>query len=89
MAYFRSNMISRQGYSGMGGVVDTIAAIPGDILGFYGKEQQAVGAQQQANTDLQNALNAQQTSPTTIVLIAGVAVVALLLFRKKAKAATP
>ncbi len=88
MAFFRSNLISRQGYSGMGGLMDDISGAVGAVVNFYGREQQAVGAQAQAaqsNRDLTAALAAQGggISTETIVIFGGVAVAAYLMLRKK------
>lgn len=92
MAYERDNLISRAGYSsdpGLGDVWDSITGAAGGVLDFWGKQQQAVGAAQQAaqtNKDLAAALAAQQgggISTETIMIGAGVALVAFFLLRKK------
>lgn len=88
MAYIRSNLISRQGYSGLGDVWDDITGAAGAVVTGFGKEQQAVGAQAQAaqqNQILANALAAQSggISTTTLVLLGGVGFAAYMLMRKK------
>ena len=87
MAYQRSNLISRPGYSGMDGLWDDITGAAGKVFGAWGAQQQAVGAQQQAaqqNRDLTNAIAAQQgISTSTIVIGAGAVLIGYLLLRKK------
>ncbi|HMG24175.1 MAG TPA: hypothetical protein VK607_22730 [Kofleriaceae bacterium] len=88
MAYERNNLVSRAGYSGMGGVWDTLTDIGGGVLKVYGAQQQATGAaaaSATANRDLTAALAAQQGISTSTLLIGGLAVgaVALILLRKK------
>lgn len=97
MAYQRSTLISRRGYGGLGGlrrrsgmgdIWDSITGAAGSVLSFWGKEQQAVGAQAQAaqsNRDLTAALAAQNggISTETILIGGGLAVAAFLLLRKK------
>jgi hypothetical protein len=98
MAYQRSTLISRSGYGGLGGlrrrrggmgdVWDSITGAAGSVLSFWGKEQQAVGAQAQAaqsNRDLTAALAAQNggISTETILIGGGLAVAAFFLLRKK------
>ena len=93
MAYQRSTLISRRGYAGvagMGDVWDSITGAAGSVLSFWGKEQQAVGAQAQAtqtNRDLTAALSAQSggIGTDTIMIGAAAAVAAFLLLRKKKK----
>lgn len=87
----RSTLISRRGYAGVGGmgdIWDSITGAAGSVLNFYGKEQQAVGAQAQAsqtNRDLTAALAAQHggISTETILIGAGAALAAYFLLRKK------
>jgi LPXTG-motif cell wall-anchored protein len=84
MAYMRNDLISRTGYSGMGGWLDTVLSDAGSVLQIYGSTQQAKGAAMQSSQDLQAALAAQQgSSTTTILLIGGLAVGAFLLLRRK------
>jgi hypothetical protein len=84
MAYMRNDLIARTGYSGVGGVLDTILSDAGSVLSIYGSTQQAQGAAAQSSRDLQAALAAQSgSSTTTILLIGGLAVGAFLLLRKK------
>jgi hypothetical protein len=87
----RSSLISRRGYSGvgMGDFWDTISGAAGGVLSFWGKQQQAIGAQQQAaqqNKDLIAAMNAQNgggISTETILIGAAALGAAFLIFRKK------
>lgn len=88
MPYVKSQLISRAGYSGIGGFTDTIGDIAKGALSFFGSQQRAQGAADAAmatNRDLQSALVAQQ-GVSTDTLIVGAAVVGLaafLLLRKK------
>jgi len=87
MAYIRSNLISRQGYSGLGDVWDDITGAAGAVVTGFGKEQQAVGAQAQAaqqNQILANALASQGgISTTTLVLLGAAGFAAYMLMKKK------
>lgn len=89
MAYTRSNLISRRGYSGFGDFWDDLTGAAGAVVTGFGKEQQAVGAQQQAaaqNQILANALAAQSGGiSTSTLMIGGIAVFAafMLLHKKK------
>lgn len=84
MAYTRNNLISRPGYSGVGGFMDTITGAAGSVLNFWNAQQQAAGAAAQSQRDLQAAMAAQGGIGTgTIVLLGGVGVVAYLLLRKR------
>jgi LPXTG-motif cell wall-anchored protein len=84
MAYARNNLVSRSGYSGVGGVWDTITDAAGGVLKAYNSQQQAAGAAK-ANQDLTAALLARQGISTSTLLIGGLAIgaVALLVMRKK------
>lgn len=88
MPYFRNNMISRTGYSGVGDWWDSISEVAGSAVKIYGAGQQAQGAanaQAQSNRDLLNALQSQQgIGVGTIALIGGAGLLAFLLLRKKA-----
>ncbi len=94
MAYERNNLISRPGYSGyspgrppMGDLWDTISGAAGGVLKIYGQQQQAAGAAAaaaQTNRDLATALSARQgIDMSTILLLGGAGLVAMLLLRKK------
>ena len=87
MAYTKSNLISRAGYSGVGDIWDTLSGIGGSVVKFYGSQQQAVGAATataQQNKDLTAALLARQGIGTETLLIGGgLALAAYLLLRKK------
>jgi hypothetical protein len=99
MAYFDTNLIARRGYggrpmSGMGGFLDDLISgaksAAGSALDFYGKTEQQAGANaalSAQNTQLTAALAAQQNaggiSTTTLMLIGGVGLAAVLLLRKK------
>lgn len=95
MPYIRSNLISRRGYSGAGGLAGTLSDIGGalkDVAGgavnFYGASQQAVGAaaaSQATNRDLAAALAAKQGPGFGTILIGAAAVggIAYFLLRKK------
>lgn len=88
MAYFRNNLVSRPGYSGVNGWTDTAGDILKGAVSFFGAQQKAAGAQEaltQANKDL-IAAQAAQSGPSTTVIVAGAAAVGLLAFvllRKK------
>jgi hypothetical protein len=91
MAYTKSNLISRAGYSdgdGMGDVWDSITGAAGSVLKFYGSQQQAVGAATataQQNKDLTAALMSRQgIGMETILLVGGLGLAAFLLLRKRA-----
>lgn len=104
MAYTTSTMISRPGYSGLGAVrAPGLVERPGyaGLSGFWDSIAAAgsntvqaveqIGAQGQAQKDLQAAYAAQSSSGiTTLLLIGGVGVLAVMLLRrrKKAKAST-
>lgn len=91
MAYQRSTLISRRGYAGVGGmgdILDSLTGAAGSVLSFWGKEQQAVGAQAQAsqtNRDLTAALAAQNggISTETILIGGALAAAAFFILRKK------
>jgi hypothetical protein len=88
MAYIRSNLISRQGYSGLGDTWDDITGAAAAVVTGFGKEQQAVGAQAQAaqqNQILANALAAQSggISTTTLMLVGAAGLAAYMLMKKK------
>ncbi len=89
MAYIRNNLVSRAGYSGVGGTTGDIGGFLKDVgsgaLSFYGSQQQAVGAAAQSNRDLQTALLAQGggIGMGTVAVVGGLGVVAYLLLRKK------
>ncbi len=92
MAYMRNDLISRAGYAGvdqaMGSWWDDVSGVLGGALKFYGNEQQAVGAANQAaqtNKDLAAALAAQNGISTSTLVIGGVALGAVLLIMKKRK----
>lgn len=84
MAYSSNTLIARAGYSGIGDWWDTITGGVGKVLQVYSTEQQAQGASAQAQRDIMAAMQAQQSSPmTTILLVGGVGLVAYMLLRKK------
>lgn len=87
MAYERNTLVSRQGYSGMGDIWDSITGAAGSVLKFYGSQQQAQGAAAaaaQTNKDLAAALAAKSgMDTTTLLLIGGLGLGAVLLLRKK------
>jgi hypothetical protein len=91
MAYIRDTLVSRAGYSGVGGTLSDIGGaikdIGGGALSFYGSQQQAVGAAQQAaatNRDLAAALAAKSgPGMGTLLLVGGAGLVAFMLLRKK------
>lgn len=88
MAYFRNNLISRAGYSGVGGFVDTVGDVAKGALSFFGAQQRAAGAQEaltQTNKDL-IAAQAAQAGPSTTTLVIGAGILGLaayMLMRKK------
>lgn len=95
MAYFNTKLIARRSY-GMSGWFDdvegAVKSAASSVIDFYGKEQQAQGANAALaaqNTALTNALAAQQSSgpfglSTTDLMIGGAAVLgAVLLLRRK------
>lgn len=87
MAYTRNELISRAGYSGLDGVLDTLEEALGAGIKYYGDQQRAAGAaaaQQQQNRDLTAALMARQGIGTDTLLIFGaLGVGAFLLLRKR------
>jgi len=84
MAFVKSNLISRPGYSGMGGVLDTIGGVAGSVVNWFGANQRAAGAQAQQAADLQAAYAAQQgPSTTTILLIGGIGLLAFMMMKKR------
>jgi hypothetical protein len=97
MAYVTKNsLVSRAGYSGvlgraLGAWTDTVKDIFGGALNFYGAQQKAQGAAQQAQSDLAVATRGGGglgLSLETLVLLGGVGTAAYFLLRKK-KAASP
>lgn len=84
MAFIRSNMISRSGYSGFGGIWDTITGAAGGVVNWWDTQQRGIGAQQQSAADYQAALAAQQGPGIgTVLLIGGGALVMFALMKKK------
>jgi hypothetical protein len=84
MPYVKDTLISRAGYSGFGSTWDDILGGVGSVLRFYGSGQRQAGAADQANRDLQTALNAQGISTSTLVIGgAAVAAIAFILLRRK------
>ncbi|HEY4266755.1 MAG TPA: hypothetical protein VGM94_01055 [Galbitalea sp.] len=82
--FVKSNLISRPGYSGMGGILDTIGSAVGGVVNWFGTTQRTIGAQQQQAADLQAAYAAQQgPSTTTIILIGGIGVLAFMMMKKR------
>ncbi len=83
--YTRSTLISRPGYSGMGDIWDTITGIGGAVVKAYGTAAQQAGAAEQAQRDLQLALQAQQGPGIgTYLLLGGAGLAAFLLLRRRA-----
>jgi hypothetical protein len=88
MAFYRSDLISRRGYSGFGGIWDTLTGGAGSVLTSYGQLQQQQGAASQAQKDLATAVSAQGDSNMTLILgAAAVGLVAIMLLKKKKPAA--
>lgn len=88
MAYLKNSLISRPGYSGVGGWTDSVGDILKGAVSVFGAQQRAAGGQEALQQALAQQQAAQQSSGglSTETVVIGVGVLGLaayLLLRKK------
>lgn len=88
MAYIKNTLISRPGYSGVGGWTDTVGDILKGAVSAFGAQQRAAGGQEALQQALAQQQAAQASSggidtTTLVVGVGAVGLVAYLLLRKK------